>query len=240
MQSRSRRRSQGRSRGRLDRAAAPTREQEGRSERPPCAEASGLWGRRRGQRRSRRGRAQGCHHWRRRAQAIHQPTSLGGSPLLRCSLRRQAGWRRGRAHAPGRRRCRDFCRAPRRRRRRAPLRRRRARALWRARHRRPASCRRWRGFGAGRHGAARPPPSPSIRRPRPVRWRRRRRPAVASSNPAFGRPFWARRRWGRLGRRATFCRPRLGPTWSPPRTSGRWGRAGMVCLCQSEWLSTRI
>ena len=50
--------------------------------------------------------------------------------------------------------------------------------------------------------AAAPDDSPL---PRPVRWRRRRRPAVASSNPALGRPFWARRRWGRLGRRATFC-----------------------------------
>ena len=85
MQSRSRRRSQGRSRGRLDRAAAPTREQEGRSERPPCSAASGLWGRCRGRRRSRRGRAQGCHHWRRRA---NEPWGEAAAPLFPAA----AGW----------------------------------------------------------------------------------------------------------------------------------------------------
>ena len=53
---------------------------------------------------------------------------------------------------------------------------------------------------------------------------------VASSNPALGRHFWARRCWGRPGRRAAFCRSRLGPTWSLLGTSGRWGRAGLASL----------
>ena len=54
----------------------------------------------------------------------------------------------------------------------------------------------------------------------------------------FEGKIWRCHCW--LGRRETFCLPRLGPTWSPPGSSGRWGRAGMVCLCQSEWCCTRI
>ena len=158
--------SPGRSRSRLGRSAAQTREQEGRSERPPCVVASGLRGRH-------RGRAPGCHHWRRRAQALHQVTSLGEAAVP-LPLLRQAGRRRGRAHSPGRHRCRALGLAPRRRLGRSLRRRRRARALWRARHRRPESLRRWRGCGAGRHGAVRPSSPSSIRRRSPVRWRRLR------------------------------------------------------------------
>ena len=73
-----------------------------------------------------------------------------------------------------------------------------------------------------------------------ILWHRLCRLAIASYNPTLCLPFWARRCWGRPGRRAAFCLPLLSPAWSPSGTSGWWGCAGMVCLCQSEWCSTRI